>query len=288
MILVTGATGYTGRFLMQHLLRTGRPLRCLVRPTTELAQLQKWGVEIWTGDLAKPQEVRGAFAGVKQVIHLAHIRYTPTLVECLGDSVEQAVLVSSLRRFSQISSASVDEVIEAEKYAVQRGIRCTILRPSMIYGPGDDRNISRLAALLQRYPWIPVFGSGKYLQQPVYVEDVAESILAALQRPQAIGKSYALAGPEALSYNRLIDLVGAAIGVKPVKIHLPVGLSLAGLWCLQKFGVCVGVDMEQIRRLQEDKSFSIAEAQADLSFRPVNFEEGLAEIYGKGLKRNGG
>ena len=282
MILVTGATGYTGRFLMQHLLRTGRPLRCLVRPTSELAELERWGVEIWTGDLAKPEEIRGAFAGVKQVVHLAHIRYTPTVVDCLSDSVEQAVLVSSLRRFSQIPSSSVDEVIEGEDYAVQHSIRCTILRPSMIYGPGDDRNISRLVAHLRRYPWIPVFGSGDYLQQPVYVEDVAGSILTALQSPQTIGKSYALAGLEALAYNRLIDLVGAAIGVKPVKIHLPVGLALAGLWCLQKAGVWVGVDMEQIRRLQEDRSFSIAEAQADLNFTPVNFEQGLAEIYGKG------
>ena len=282
MILVTGATGYTGRFLMQRLLRTGRPLRCLVRPTSELGELERWGVEIWTGDLAKPQEVRGAFAGVKQVIHLAHIRYAPTIIECLGESVEQAVLVSSLRRFSRVPSASVDEVIEAESYAAQHSIRCTILRPSMIYGPGDDRNISRLVALLRRYSWIPVFGSGNYLQQPVYVEDVAESILTALQSPRTMGKSYALAGPEALGYNRLIDLVGAAIGVKPVKIHLPVGLALAGLWCLRKVGVWVGVDMEQIRRLQEDKSFSIAEARADLNFRPVNFEQGLAEIYGKG------
>ena len=152
----------------------------------------------------------------------------------------------------------------------------------MIYGPGDDRNISRLVAHLRRYPWIPVFGSGDYLQQPVYVEDVAGSILTALQSPKTIGKSYALAGPEALAYNRLIDLVGAAIGVKPVKINLPVGLALAGLWCLQKAGVWVGVDMEQIRRLQEDKSFSIAEALADLNFTPVNFEQGLAEVYGKG------
>jgi nucleoside-diphosphate-sugar epimerase len=288
MILVTGATGYTGRFVMQRLLRTGCPLRCLVRPTSGRAELDGWGVEIWTGDLANPAEVRGAFAGVKQVIHLAHIRYAPTVVDCLSDSVEHAVLVSSLRRFSRVPSPSVDEVIRGDDYAVRRGIRCTILRPSMIYGPGDDRNISRLAAHLRRHPWIPVFGSGNCLQQPVYVGDVAEGILTALQRPQTVGKSYALAGPEALDYNRLIDLVGAAVGVKPVKIHFPLGLALAGLWCLQKAGVRVGIDMEQICRLQEDKSYSIAAARADLGYTPVNFEQGLAEIYGKGNECDGG
>lgn len=282
MILVTGATGYTGRFVLQRLVQAGGPVRCLVRPTSNFDELRKWGVELCTGDLANPAEVRGAFAGIKQVIHLAHIRYTPTIVKCLPDVVEHTILVSSLRRFSQVPSPSVDEVIQGEECAVQTRIPYTILRPSMIYGPGDDRNISRLAAHLKRCSWIPVCGNGEYLQQPVYVEDVVESILTVLQRPHTIGKIYALAGPEALTYNQLIDLVGAAVGVKPVKLRLPVGLALAGLWCLQRAGLKGGIDEEQIRRLQEDKIFSIAAAQADLGYAPVEFAEGLERVYGRG------
>ena len=282
MILVTGATGYTGRFLLRRLVQSGYSLRCLVRPTSDRTELDRCGAEVWTGDLENPGEVRGAFVDIRRVLHLAHIRFVPTIVECLDEAIEHIVLVSSLRRFSRVSSTSLDDVVRGEECALQAGIPFTILRPSMIYGPGDDRNISHLATYLQRYKWIPVFGSGRHLQQPVYVEDVVGGILTALERPQTIGKSYALAGPEALTHNQLIDLVGEVVGVRPVKMHIPVGLALAGFWCLKKVGMQVGIDADQIRRLQEDKSFSIAEAQADLDFAPVKFGEGLARIYRKG------
>ena len=282
MILVTGATGYTGRFLMRRLRSSGHHLRCLVRSTSDRSELDRWGVEVCTGDLERPDEVRSAFAGVRKILHLAHIRFAPTIVKCVDDAVEHVVLVSSLRRFSRLPSASVEAVVQGEECAMRAGIPCTILRPSMIYGPGDDRNIGRLATYLRRHSWIPVFGSGMHLQQPVYVEDVVEGILAAAERPQTISRSYALAGPEPLRYNQLIDMVGAAIGVKPVKLHLPAGLALAGLWCLQKAGVEMGVDREQICRLQEDKAFSIAAGQADLGYSPLTFAEGLARIYGRG------
>jgi len=172
-------------------------------------------------------------------------------------------------------------VRQGEDRAIRSGIPWTILRPSMIYGPGDDRNISRLAAYLRRRRWFPVFGSGKARQQPVYVEDVVAGILAAAQRPGTVGRTYALAGAQVLTYDRLVDMVGAAVGVKPVKLHLPVFLGLAGAWCLERLGAQMGIDGEQIRRLQEDKAFSIEETRADLGYAPLTFAEGLARIYGR-------
>ena len=282
MILVTGATGYTGRFLLRRLSTSGRPVRCLVRPTSDWKELEQLGVEIRVGDLENPAQVRPAFCGVELVFHLAHIRYAPTVVGCVDDQTAQVVLVSSLRRFSRVPSLSVDQIVAGERCALQSGMRCTILRPSMIYGPGDDRNISRLAAYLRRCRWWPVFGSGRALQQPVYVGDVVEALLAAAQTAGAIGKQYAVAGPEAIPYNRLVELVGAAVGVTPVKVHLPVWLALTGLrvsaWC----GVRWGLDAEQLRRLQEDHRCSIEVARADLGYRPLGFAEGLARIYGRG------
>ena len=280
MILVTGATGYTGRFLLRRLVETGQPLRCLVRPASARADLDRYGVEVCTGDLENPEGVRPAFAGVRMVLHLAHIRYTPTIIACAGREVERMVLVSSLRRFSRVPSASVDEVRQGEDCAMRAGIPCTILRPAMIYGPGDDRNISRLAAYLRRSRWFPIFGTGRALQQPVYVEDVVAGLLAAAQRSGTAGKAYALAGAEALTYERLIDMVGETVGVKPVKVHVPVSLALAGVWCLERLGVRLGVGSEQILRLQEDKVFSVEEARADLGYEPLSFAEGLARVYG--------
>ena len=281
MILVTGATGYTGRFLMRRLIGRGEPLRCLVRPGSDRSGLDQWGVEVCTGDLERPEEIRPFFSGVESILHLAHVRYAPAIVACADPEVEQVVAVSSLRRFSRVPSPSVREVLEGEECLSRAGIPCTILRPSMIYGPGDDRNISRMAAFLRRYRWFPVFGDGQALQQPVYVEDVVSGILSALQSKEALGKCYALAGAEPLTYDQLIDAVGAAVGVRPVKVHIPVRLALGVLRLLARVGIRAGIDREQVLRLQEDKAFSIEPARNELGYAPLGFSEGLARIYGK-------
>jgi nucleoside-diphosphate-sugar epimerase len=281
MILVTGATGYTGGFLARSLLAVvEEEVRFFVRPSSDRSRLPPGPSEVFAGDLARPKEVAAACRGVSRIVHLAHIRYARTLVECLASSVDHVVMISSLRRFSQVESVSVEEVIRGEECALNSGIPCTILRPSMIFGPGDDRNISRMAAHLRRIRCIPVFGSGRHLQQPVFVDDVVGAILASLARGP--GGEYALAGPRALSYNEVIDLVGNAIGVRPLKLHIPVHLALAVCHLARILPIELALDGEQVRRLQEDKCYAIDAAAEDLDFAPLGFEAALTRIYRSG------
>jgi nucleoside-diphosphate-sugar epimerase len=138
-----------------------------------------------------------------------------------------------------------------------------------------------LAGFLRRCCWFPIFGDGQALQQPVHVDDVAAAIMAAAVRPEAAGRQYAVAGPRAIPYDRLVDLVGAAVGVAPVKVHLPVALVLALARVLPKgAGRRLGLEPEQVLRLQEDKSCSIGAAVADLGFAPVDLVEGLRRVHG--------
>lgn len=285
MILVTGATGYTGRFLLPRLAAWGQPLRCLVRPTSDRRILDSLPVEICTGDLEDPSSLTPALAGVRLVFHLAHIRYTAGLLARVPADVERLVLVSSQRRFSKVPSPSVAEVVAGEESALNSALPWTLLRPSMIYGPGEDRNLSRLAAYLRRRRWIPVCGTGRALQQPLHVEDLVEALLAAARCPAALHRCYDLAGPEALSYNALIDQVAAALGLKARKVHLPLSLVLAGLWVARKTGLSPGLEAEQFRRLQEDKDGAIDAARTDLGFAPRPLAVGLARIYGTGTAR---
>jgi nucleoside-diphosphate-sugar epimerase len=282
MILVTGATGYTGRFLLPRLLPWDQPLRCLVRPTSGQEFLAAWPVEVCTGDLEDPASLGPALAGVRLIFHLAHIRFTPTLLAAAPADLERIVLVSSQRRYSQVPSPSVAEVIAGEESALQSGRPWTLLRPTMIYGPGDDRNLNRLAAYLRRRRWIPVCGQGRALQQPLHVEDLVEALLAAARAPIALRRAYDLAGPEPLSYDALIDQVGVILGRKALKLHLPLSLVLAGLWLIRRTSLGQGLEAEQFRRLQEDKHCAIDAARADLGFAPRPLAAGLAQIYGKG------
>ena len=280
MILVTGATGYTGRVLLRELVRKGCAVRCLVRATSDVDCLQALGVEWAVADLAEGGLTGAHFDGVRQLVHVAPIWLCRALVDQLTPAIEVAVFISSLRRLSTVPSRSVDAVATGERLVQDSGFPATILRPSMIYGPGDDRNISRLARHFQKRSLIPVIGSGRYLQQPVHVGDVVRAITAALGTPAAKGKVYAIAGPEAMSFNDLLDLVGGAVNSKPRKVHFPAALGLAASRCMRFAGISAGLDPEQIRRLQEDKVFDIEPARRDLGFEPMALSEGLQQIYG--------
>jgi nucleoside-diphosphate-sugar epimerase len=278
MVLLTGATGFTGQRLLPRLKEKTRSVRVFVRPTSDLAAVDLRDLDVVVGDLTDREAVRTALSGVQRVLHLAHIRYTPQLLEAAPPALEHVVALSSLRLLSTVPSPSVDEVARAEQEVRAFETPCTILRPSMIFGP-DDRNINHLAIQLKRFRWVPVFGNGRALSQPVYVDDVVTAALASLERPVTAGKSYALAGPTPLSLNDIVAALGRVLDVHPRKVRIPVGMALAGLRCLSLLGVNAPVTAEQVRRSQEDKVFSIEEARSDLGFDPIGFDEALARIY---------
>ena len=278
MVLLTGATGYTGQRLLPRLREREESVRVLVRPTSDLSAIDLRDVDVFVGDLTDQADVLAALSGIQRIVHLAHIRYTPQLLAVATGMVEHVIALSSLRLLSTVPSLSVDEVAQAEKRVHEYATPCTILRPSMIFGC-DDRNISGLAAQLKRFRWVPVFGNGQALSQPVYVEDVVAATLACLERPHLAGKTYAIAGPRALSFNEIVEALGRALNLHPRTLNIPVRLALVGLQCLGWLGVKRPLSAEQVKRSQEDKVFSIVEAQKDLGFAPLEFDEALSRIY---------
>jgi len=275
MILVTGGGGYVGHFLLKRLSQQAERVCCLLRPGREYGDIEELGFDVVAGDLERPEALASVFAEAEAIVHLVHIRYAPAVLRYAGSTVKRIVLLSSLRRFSRVPSPSVSEVVEAERAVLDSPKPWVLLRPSMIYGPGDDRNISRLMAHLRRWRLQPVFGDGLSLQQPVYVEDVVDAILAALVRPAVEGRAYAVAGERALTYRELIGAVGEAAGVSPHIVRLPVRWALN---LLRRCGLPSGIEPEQILRLQEDKAFSIEETRRDLGYAPLDLQRGLAQV----------
>ncbi len=277
MILVTGAAGYTGQRIVSQLAGSYRAVRCLVRREAQ-RDLFASEAEIHVGDLEQVDSVRAAFEGVDFVIHLAGMQVVKTLISCAPSQLKRIVTLSSLRRFSKVSSPSVAMVIEGEDQISTSGLPYTILQSSMIFGPGEDRNLSRLAAYLQNHRFIPVFGDGSGLQQPVFVDDVATVAENALFA--SASGTYPIAGPEPITYNQLVDMVGRAVGTVPRTLHLPVRPSAILVDLLARMGFRMGVDSKQVLRLQEDKSVSIDAARRDLDFAPTSFDDALRQIYG--------
>ena len=124
-------------------------------------------------------------------------------------------------------------------------------------------------------PILPVFGDGNSRQQPIYVEDVAQAILACLKSDSTIGKCYDIAGKYPLTYNQVIDTIAAQMNKRIWKFHIPHLPVVAALKFLEKLHLPLPLKAEQVLRLNENKDFSYAEAAQDFGFSPMSFEEGI-------------
>jgi len=277
-ILVTGATGFTGSYVVPLLLEKGFSVRCLVRALSDKSRLPSDVVEWAVGDIADLQSLKRAMEGADILVNLASIGFghAPNIIQAAVSSrVKRAVFISTTATFTTLNAPSKKIRLDAEAAIRKSPLAYTILRPTMIYGSSRDRNMSRLIRYLKRHRLIPIFGSGEYLQQPVYVQDVARAVVSSLHSEETIGKAYNIPGAEAVSYNRIIDKISRILGRKIQKIHLPAAPAVGALKMAEYVRLKLPLKSEQILRLNEDKAFSYEDAYRDFQYIPLKFDEGI-------------
>ena len=244
VVLLTGATGLIGTALLHRLTAAGRPVRCLVRDPRRLGS-ERVRVQIALGDLADPPSFRNALRGVDTVLHLA-----AAIRDQRGGSIEELNGIATWRMVQAARRAGVEHFVFfsaqsasahsrarflrakalAERAVAEAGIPHTIFAPSIVYSPGDV-----FLTLLQRIallPVVPISGSGRARFQPIWAEDVADCVMAALQRP-ATGTRYELSGPEILSHENIIEIVLRAAGRPRPRVHVPLALVSRALRSLE-------------------------------------------------------
>ncbi len=222
MLLLTGATGTVGRAVLRRLTATGTPVRCLVRDPRRLGS-ERVRVQIALGDLGDHLSFRHALRGVDTVIHLASvIRDQPngSIEELSGVAtwrlvgaaeragVQRFVFFSTLGASTHSRARLMRAKAVAERAVVESTLAHTVFAPSIIYSPSDP-----YLTLLQRMSWLPLMpipGSGSARFEPIWAEDVAQCVLAALpggSRDQAsVGARYELAGPETLTHREIVRM----------------------------------------------------------------------------------
>jgi uncharacterized protein YbjT (DUF2867 family) len=251
MLLLTGATGPVGSALLGRLLAKGHPVRCLVRDPRRLGA-QRVRVQIALGDLADPPSFRNALRGVETVVHLAaSIRdqergsieelngiATWRMVRAAQAAGAQRFLFMSVlgasthhrARFFRAKALAEQAVREAELHS-------TVFSPSIVYAPGD-----RWLTLLERLallPLMPVSGAGEASFQPIWAQDVADCVMAALEGSAAgaqgagQAQSYELAGPQTLSQDEIVRLVGRSLGRPRALLHVPTPIVSRSLKLLE-------------------------------------------------------
>jgi uncharacterized protein YbjT (DUF2867 family) len=245
MLLLTGATGLVGSALLPRLLAEGTEVRCLVRDPRRLGA-QRVRVQIALGDLTDPPSFRNALRGVQTVVHLAaSIRDQPhgSIEELNGiatwrmveaaerQGVERFVFFSALGASSHHRTRLLRAKALAEQAVIEAGLASIVFAPSIVYAPGDPwlTLLERLALL----PLMPVSGSGRAVFQPIWAEDVADCVIAAL-RTESSGTRYELAGPEALNHDDIVRLVLRSLNRKRALVHVPTPIVSRSLRALER------------------------------------------------------
>jgi uncharacterized protein YbjT (DUF2867 family) len=280
VILLTGATGTVGSALLRRLTRENEPVRCLVRDPRRLGD-HRVRVQLAVGDLVDPPSFRNALRGVHTVIHLAaSIRDEPraSLEELNAMATLRLVRAAEragARRFLFFSALGAEHHSRtrffrakalAEQAVETSGLETVVFSPSIVYTPGDP-----WLTLLERFsylPAIPVSGSGDSLYQPIWAEDVADCVMAALAADGNGHRRYELAGPETLSYDDIVRVAMRPTGRRRRLLHVPLPVVRASL---RGLGRAVG-----------PRAFATWE-EAELMEEPMTTPRGTADAESLGV-----
>ncbi len=216
-------------------------------------------------------------------ISLAPIWTLPRLFPLFeATGARRIVALSSTSRFTKEDSGNTGErrlaqsLAEGEEalqaWAESRGVAWTILRPTLIHGYGQDRNIAEIAAFIRRFGFFPVVGDAQGVRQPVHVTDVAGACIAALTKAQPINRCYTLSGRDILTYREMVERIFLALG-RPVRIFpVPLGAVRAGLAIMRLLPRYRHLTIAMAERMNKNMSFDHQDAAHDLGFQPRGFD----------------
>ena len=281
-LLVVGGSGFLGGYVLREAARRGHQTLALARSPQAARAVAAHGARPLGGDLDDARHLDEAFAAARceALLCLASLGHGhgPSIVAAAEDAgVPRAVFVSTTAVTTTLHPPTRQVRLAAEEQIRSCGLDWTILRPTMIYGAAGDRNLSRLLPLLRRAAALPVPATGGCLHQPVHVGDVADAVLAAVQRPAAIGSLYNVAGPEPLPFAELLRTCARAVGSRTRLVPVPLAPLVTLARGYERLSRHPRIRAEQLLRLAEDKAFPIDAAIRDLDYAPRPFTTGIGD-----------
>jgi len=289
-VLVTGGTGFVGRHVIRELIRAGHRVSLLVRPGSEKKLPPDLEVNLLWGDVLDPPSLIAAVKHCEAVVHLVglirefpkkgitfdqlHRQATFNMIAAVKYVGPDRFLHMSVLGARQDSASAYYQTKALAEIAVKvSGLDWTIFRPSVIFGP-EDVSINLFASQVKKYPVMPVIGSGQYRLQPVSVKTVAQAFARALDNPAAVGQCFDLTGPQAYTFDQLLEAIGRVLGRRVRLVHLPVWLfrlaaKMFGSW------PSFPLSQSQLEMLLEGSVADGSPAYQTLNLSPIPLEEGL-------------
>ena len=259
--VVTGAYGYSGKYIAGRLLAAGHRVRTL---TNSLHRASPFGdrVEAHPFNFDDPRKLTDSLRGARVLYNTYWVRFNH------GSFSHSMAVTNSLKLFDAAGQAGVGRVVHVsitnpsensqlgyfsgkaklERVLIESGLSYAILRPAVLFGK-EDILINNIAWTLRHFPMFGVFGDGQYCLQPIYVDDLA--VLAVEQGRQAGNRIVDAIGPETFKYRDLVRVIADAIGVRRPVVSIPPGLGYAIGWLIGKVVGDVMITRDEIRGLMQ-------------------------------------
>jgi NADH dehydrogenase len=241
-VLVTGGTGFVGGHVVHALRARDVKVRALVRDPKRARRLSAWGAELVVGDVADQTVLRAACVGVDAIIHLVAIikgsrADFERVMEHGTRNLVAAAQNAGVGRFVLASALGLDERSKdavpyfTAKAEMERAVRSSsldyvVFRPSFIFGK-DGGVLPTFVRLARFAPLTPIVGDGTTRMQPIWVDDVAEYYVRAIDQPGATGRIFEIGGPEAVTWNDFWGRLKRVLGVRRPSVHVPTGVLRA-------------------------------------------------------------
>jgi len=307
-VLVTGGTGFTGKALVKRLLDEGHQVVALdYKEGLRTQDLRDWGAEVVLGCVTDKETVKRCMEGVEVVHHLAAAfreldvpkNYYREVNLDGTRNVLEAAFEQKVKKFIYCSTCGVhgnidhppageDAPIQPADYyqKIKKGMQTVILRPAAIYGPGDPERFLMIFNRVARGTF-PMFGNGKTLYHPLYIDNLIDAFMLAMEDGKGDGEAYLIADEEYIEIEKLVQNVGKALNIKVKIPHYPlIPLLIAGHICekiCKPFRITPPIFPRRVDWYRQNRAFKIEKAKRDLGYHPkVGLNEGLkrtAEWY---------
>jgi len=291
-IFLTGASGFIGGHILRALSDRGHTVTCLARGAAarRLGAMALPGVSVVQGEFTRPEEWLEHVPGHDAVVNaVGIIRETP---HGTFESVHQDAPIALFERAAeagvgrivQISALGADDEAEgryhlskraADRRLAELGVPYVVLRPSVVYGPGDQSMTFFLS--LAALPVTPVPGDGRSVLQPVHVDDVVRAVVVSLEREEPRALTVDVGGRDPLTLDQIFDTLARWLGkAGAVKLHAPwplMGLAAAATDALGGRGPITGEELGMLRRGNAAYNGTFI---STFGFEPIPFDVGMA------------
>ncbi len=290
-ILVTGGAGFVGSHLIPLLLENGYMVTAVVK-AEEVSRINDKRIKVITGDLSEKSDWVRKIGGYDTLIHLAaqisskspdefkknNVVATRNLIEAAKkEKIKRIILFSSAAVTSSRQDPYSKTKMEQEVIVKHSGIDFIIIRPSMIYGPGDTKNMGWLISFVKKYPIIPLPGGGHFGRQPVFVEDLCEIVVKVL-KTNIKDKTYEIHGYEYVPMRKMIAVIIKNLKSKRIIVYVPISVLKLVFWLGQFLIPNPKFTLDQIESVVSGEKFHGDNWWQTFDIKPTEFDEGISQM----------